>query len=63
MADEQPRYTKTERGKPKLILGGMLYTRFLNYCMSSDEWFKYNVNTNPLEQLLGRAPVVPEGWY
>ena len=27
MANEQPRYTKTERGKPKLILGGMLYTR------------------------------------
>ncbi len=31
--------------------------------MSSDEWFKYNVNTNPLEQLLGRAPLNPEGWY
>ncbi len=23
--------------------------------MSSDEWFKYNFNTNPLEQLLGRT--------
>ena len=23
--------------------------------MFSDEWFKYNVNTNHLEQLLGRA--------
>jgi hypothetical protein len=25
MADEQPRYTKTERGKPKLIFGGVIH--------------------------------------
>ncbi len=31
--------------------------------MSSDEWFKYNVNTNPLEQEARAQEVVPEGWY
>jgi hypothetical protein len=31
--------------------------------MSSDEWFKYNVNTNHLEKEARARKVVPEGWY
>jgi hypothetical protein len=31
--------------------------------MSSDEWFKYNVNANPLEQDARAQEVIPEGWY
>ncbi len=31
--------------------------------MSSDEWFKYNINTKPLEQEARAQEVVPEGWY
>ncbi len=34
-----------------------------SWYMSSDEWFKYNIITKPLEQEAPAQEVVPEGWY